>query len=58
MFFVVILLKIYKNDIYIKMKNIIQMINLGTVIINVFTKHFISKYENTAEIIGTIIQSL
>lgn len=44
--------------VYIKMKNIIQMINLGTVIINVFTKHFTSKYENTAEIIGTIIQSL
>lgn len=40
------------------MNNIIQTIKLGTININVFIKHFISKYEATIEIIGVIIQSL
>ncbi len=40
------------------MNNIIQTIKLGIIIINVFTKHFISKYENTIEIIGAIIHFL
>lgn len=40
------------------MNNTIQIIKLGIIIINVFTKHFISKYKNIIEIIGVIIQSL
>lgn len=40
------------------MKSMMQMIKLGTIIINVSTKTFISKYENTIEIIGIIIQFL
>lgn len=40
------------------MNNIIQTIKLGTNIINVFTKPFISRYEKTIEIIGIIIQFL
>lgn len=40
------------------MKSMMQMIKLGIIIINVFTRILISKYENTIEIIGIIIQFL